>query len=267
MKITFLGVSSLLGGGYSSNILLDLGISGTLLIDCGFDIKYSLKNSKRTVEDVKNIYISHLHGDHCLGLEYIGFYNKFILNRKISLYIHESYVNDLWEMLKPSMGKLDDGEKNLSDYFYVRPLENYNSFMVGQHTFKIVKNKHISFDGKYNIFSYGLLWSRRGSYELDKESPDIENIYISTDTINPLLCKKWPEDILNRVSTCDLFFHEVDFDGNANHSPYDDLKALPDYIKSKIWLYHYSIDKDIYFNKVKEDGFAGLVKEGQIFEF
>ena len=56
MRITFLGTSSLLGHGYSSNILLDLGISGTLLVDCGFDIKHSLKASGRKVEEIKNIY-------------------------------------------------------------------------------------------------------------------------------------------------------------------------------------------------------------------
>lgn len=266
MKITFLGTSSLLGDGYSSNILLDLGISGSLLVDCGFDIKHSLKKAGRRVEDINNIYISHLHSDHVGGLEYIGFYNYFILKRRITVYIHESYLDDLWNILKPSMQKVDNGIKNISDYFDIRPLKNYNYFMVGQYIFGMIKNKHIANDNG-SVFSYGLVMDRSYSYEFNKERQDIKKIYISTDTVNTLVSERWPENIIEKVNSCDLIFHEVDFNDNSScHSSYKKLCNLPNDIKGKMWLYHYE-SKIQSEEKVKENGFAGIVEQGQIFNF
>ena len=77
MKLTFLGVSGFLSDGFNSNMLLDIG-DRTFLLDCGMDIKFSLKASNRKVEEIDDIYISHLHGDHINGLEWIAFYSYFM---------------------------------------------------------------------------------------------------------------------------------------------------------------------------------------------
>jgi hypothetical protein len=52
------------------------------------------------------------------------------------------------------------------------------------------------------------------------------------------------------------------------HAHYDDLKTLPDEIRKKIWLMHYQpvmpiIDLQ---KRARDDGFAGFVEKGQIFD-
>jgi ribonuclease BN (tRNA processing enzyme) len=251
MKLTFLGVSSALSEGYNSNMLLDIG-DKTFLIDCGEDIKHSLKAAGRSPEEIDGVYISHLHSDHCFGLSWLGYYNYFILKRKISLYIHESLVNDLWCILSPAMNKMKNevSFKTLNDYFDITPIpDGYKIFLYQGILFQLIKNKHISsFVG--NMYSYGLLVED----EINKK-----HIYISSDTESVPPGEVW-------TFCSDLVFHDVDvMNLGGVHCDYNRLKTLPDDIKEKMWLYHYCDLKDK-MPDAKADGFAGFVKEGQIFE-
>ena len=265
MEITFLGISGMLDKGFSSNILLDLGISGSLLIDCGYDILESLEANNRSVEKIDNIYISHLHGDHCGGLERVAFYKYFLQDKKkTTLFIHESLVDDLWSMLRPSLQYKSEGVHTMDDYFDIRSIKNDKSFMIGQHNFRLIKNKHVDSDTK-SMFSYGLVHDRSMSYEYQNknESPEIKKIYYSTDTMNILVSKKWPEHIKEDVLSCDLFFHECSFIETPVHAFYDDLKKLSEDIRKKMYLYHYSLISGISVSSVSKY-FAGLIKSGEV---
>jgi len=63
---------------WQSNVLVEVE-DGTvvrrLLIDAGGDIRHSLAEQKLNYMDVDAVFISHLHGDHAQGLEYLGFCN------------------------------------------------------------------------------------------------------------------------------------------------------------------------------------------------
>jgi ribonuclease BN (tRNA processing enzyme) len=100
MKITFLGSGSAfvpMSENFQSNILfektkLETQYSGSehntivtgeeevthrLLMDAGTHIQESLSSVNLEPKDLDAIFISHLHGDHCHGLEFIGFKNYF----------------------------------------------------------------------------------------------------------------------------------------------------------------------------------------------
>lgn len=72
LKMTFLGSGSAFTVGpdnYHSNVLLEIG-KDSLLIDAGSDLRHSLREQNRGYLDIKNVYITHLHGDHTGGLEW-----------------------------------------------------------------------------------------------------------------------------------------------------------------------------------------------------
>jgi hypothetical protein len=252
MKLTFLGVSSALSDGFNSNILLDVK-DETLLIDCGGDIKHSLKAANRKPEEIDAVYISHTHGDHSYGLEWLGYYNYFVLNKRIiPLYVHGKILNDLWCILSPSMNKLQGGRDFATLRRYFDVCSDLSAFVFNGISFKMIENLHV-FNWVENMYSYSLF----------TEACKDKSFYISCDTRD---CH-----VVEEISS-KYYFHDCDvMNLGGAHVNYNTLKLLPENIKKKMWLYHY-IDLDKYDGKYGEmpdaekDGFAGFVKEGQIFE-
>ena len=252
MKLTFLGVSGFLSDGFQSNILFDTDNGLTLLLDCGTDIKHSLKAANRKVEEIDAVYISHLHGDHMGGLEWLAFYTYFITKRKINLFIHESLLSDLWSMLSPSMSNQKGKYLRIDDYFDVWIFADKKiSFIYDSLVFQAIRLRHV--DGKYqNMYSYALMVD-------DYDTVDGEEglFYISFDT-----------DEIIRYQAKYIFYDCDVMNLDGVHPNYKDLKKIEESTKKKMWLYHYA-DLSKYNGKMhdaKADGFAGFVKEGQIFE-
>jgi len=248
MKLTFLGVSGLLDKGFSSNMLLDIG-DKTLLIDCGGDIKHSIRAASRKPKEIDAVYISHLHSDHAAGLEWLGYYFYFVLHKRPTLYIHESMISDLWGMLRPGMEKLHRREiVTLDEYFsFVVIPTNDSWFSFGGEKFYVHPESHVeSLDG--NAYSYSLLcYKEHSTWQENK-------FYISTDT--------------NKINIYEskFIFHDCDvMNLDGVHANYNDLKKVKDRRRKKMWLYHYHDLGDNMPDAVK-DGFAGFVKQGQIFE-
>src|SRR5438477_6012494 len=100
MKLLFLGTGSAFTLGYQnyhSNLLLEDDQKHHLLIDCGSDARFSLHEQGYSYQDIQDVYISHLHGDHSGGMEWLGFSTKFDEQcKKPTLHICETLVDDLW---------------------------------------------------------------------------------------------------------------------------------------------------------------------------
>lgn len=255
MKIIFLGVGGALSIGYNSNMLIEQNDS-VMLFDCGEDVMHSLRAAGRKPEELTAVYISHLHFDHCGGLSWLGYYSYFIMKRRLVLYIHESMVSDLWGMLRPAMEKLDGQEmKTLDNYFVIIPFKNNQELRLNEFIFKPNKQLHVETHCG-NMYSYGVVVTPWGH-------PNDSQIFISSDTKDLQI----PICPFNNTlfSDCDVM------NLSGIHPNYDILKKLQPHIKEKMWLYHYT-DLNDYDGKYGEmpdaeaDGFAGFVKEGQVFE-
>lgn len=231
--VYFLGVGNALmneNGIFQSNLIVgdSQKPSDILFVDCGTDFSRSLKTAKIDYKDVKNIYISHLHEDHCGGLEWLGFITHFSENVEApKLYVAGSDMEKLEQKLKISMGaSANMKDFGLGAYFDVIPYFDKNPFKIGGVSYTPIKTLHVD-EGYGKMYSHALF----------VESPK-GSVLITTDTqFNPKL-------FMGYYEKADIIFHDCSTTPvkHSAHPHISDLQNLPDRIKNKMVLYHYSSD-------------------------
>ena len=254
-KITFLGSASAFYDdfdNYQSNILIERN-NKKLLIDCGTDIRFSLRDYGLKLTDITDLYVSHAHADHIGGMECLGFIKKFSPNQeKPNLFVSSLIAKDLWDRsLSGGMESIQGEIADLDTYFNVKKIKPNGSFMWEGIKFKLIQTIHIM-NGYMFVPSFGLMFDMYNDGEITR-------IFFTSDTQHA------PNQIMDFYKEADLIFQdcETSFPSGV-HAHYDELKTLPEDIKNKMWLYH--------FNKGKTqdpiaDGFNGFVNCRQQFIF
>jgi len=269
MKIKFLGTGSaftLAKENYQSNILIskeENGESKHLLYDAGSTIAESLNSVGLVPQDLDSIYISHLHDDHCGGIEYIAFKTYFEVfkfgktefgSMKPNLIGHNSILIDGWNSSwKGGLRSLQGQTNNLETYFNTKYLADNDTFDFYGIKMWGIPTLHVK-DDKREVPSFGLICK-----EKDKK------VFITGDTMFT------PKRLSNEFKRAYIIFHDCEFAEypNSVHAQFHQLCTLEDNIKTKMWLYHYSLNGKTYEeleSEVLENGFAGLVKKGQEFD-
>lgn len=261
-----------------------------MLIDMGYQTGFALDNLGIDLDEIDDVYISHLHSDHCGFLEPFGFYRYDWMERPRSfkdfknckppkLYCEQVLMNDLWEhTLKGGMQTLEGFNTGLDTFFELHPIDVKDSFKWQGWKFTIIQQAHIIFEER-NHSSYGLI--------LEKE--DCQTVYFTTDS----------QDYSSKqINTCyekaDIIFQDAELIGvnmkeksyvfsSGSHANYAQLAGyknansaiLSSEIKKKMFLCHYqdikNENKDYFGNDcdwektANEDGFAGFVHVGDIF--
>ncbi|UCD74497.1 MAG: hypothetical protein JSV91_12005 [Phycisphaerales bacterium] len=202
---------------------------GQVLLDCPELIHRVLHEAttaagwRADVSTIDHIIITHLHGDHCNGLEMFGFLRRHLRSADPTLalpkvHAAQSVLDRLWEKLAPSMDAPRDGKPSaLRDYFQTHPIEpETESHIAGL-------SLRCRFTG-HPVPTVGLLVS-------DGES----TLGWSGDTPHDPAHIDW-------LSPADLIAHES---GPApNHTPIEALNALPDSLREKMRLIHLPDDFD-----------------------
>jgi len=263
--LQFLGSGTMFSGpeNYCSNMLLTVG-GKKLLIDCGFDIKFSLRDAGLNIDSFEGIYVSHLHGDHCGGLELIAFSDFFRANPiRHKLFLNPNIVEDLWEKHLISLHCLTNRKAKFTDYFDYSVVTN--KFQFGGLSFECIPVIHIVNNEHGHLFSNGLLFKDNNT-----------KVFISTDvTFTKIPITKpyknpddpiWDYDAyIEMLETFDVIFHDCETVNCSDvHPHYNQLKQLPNSLKSKMWLYHTQSSCQ---PNAQDDGFLGIVKKGQRFTF
>jgi len=287
MKIKFLGSGSAFVLGkenYQSNILLSkdtevrkkidtpAGMPGMiqrnietkhLLYDVGTTIPDALDEAGLKPQDLDSIYISHLHGDHAGGIEYIAFKTYFEVfnfgktefgSMRPNLYAHKSILFNGWD--KTWRGGLESiqGQTNtLETYFDTEYMSNNDTFEFYGTEIRPIQTVHIV-DNRSIVPSYGLMFE-----------DDDKTVFISGDS------QFAPNQMLTYFQQSDIIFHDCEFAEypNSVHAQYRQLLELDSHTRAKMYLYHYMLGSKTYNEvnqMVQEDGFAGLVKKGQEFD-
>ncbi len=136
MRVLILGASDAFTRlGFGSSALIE-GSDGYLLLDCPDPIHRALHEAtalagwRATADDIDDILLTHLHGDHCNGLESFGFARMILRGRKADAPVPRVFLNRaaaarLWERLAPAMEmqRWLDRPATLADYFALQPLD------------------------------------------------------------------------------------------------------------------------------------------------
>lgn len=167
--------------------------------------------------DVADIVLTHLHGDHCDGLETMGFLNRYVRTpaRRPRLHALVEVLDRVWEKLAPAMDgrtrSVSDGEATLEDYFEPCPVTPEAPVTIGNLTLECQYGQHslpcmamrIS-DGRST-----LAWSG------------------DTEFVPSLVA--W-------LAEADVVVHECG--ERFKHTSLSDLQQLPDDVQRKIRLIH-----------------------------
>lgn len=148
---------------WNTNLLLEAG-ERRLLIDCGYTIKYALRDAGLTIPDIEAIFITHTHADHVYGQERFGIETRYRYGRRVKLFGEPDVLPTLWdETLKGSMGRSSDGENRLEDFFEVVPIEHH-AFEFAGHRLRTFPTRHT--DG---MATYGVEIDERAIFTADSK--------------------------------------------------------------------------------------------------
>jgi ribonuclease BN (tRNA processing enzyme) len=253
---------------FQSNYLLKGAVN--LLIDCGGDIRFSLKEQNMSYKDIDAVYVSHLHADHQGGLEYLAFCSYFDPSKKkVTLYGHKRVIDELWNgSLRGGLKSIEGKMVNLEDYFDVMLFEDNGSFIFNDSLFSLIQVMHIM-DGYAIVPSFGLMFDYYKTWVGDSPNLKVEDItpqkvFLTTD------CQFCPEQIKDFYKQADIIIQdcEVGKFPSGVHAHYDKLITLPDEIKGKMYLTHYQDsvlnDFDASQEQALKDGFRGFLRKGYV---
>ncbi len=216
---------------YSSSVAVEAEPGGAVLLyDCPHPIQKMLREASLSAgvplgaERIEAVVLTHLHADHCSGIEGLAYHSRFYLGRKLALVIHPAVLERLWnghlaagmEQLLPAVGAPFE-RYQLEDFFDVIPLTEDGPAAVGPFTIECRRTIHHIPTTAVRIRAGG------------------RTLGLSADTAFDLSLIEW-------LAATDLFLHETN---HGVHTPYEKLAALPAATRAKMRLIHYPDDFDL----------------------
>ena len=198
-----------------------------------------MRNVGRSLHDIDSVYITHLHADHCYGLERLA-YERLLTPKpqRPILFAEGDVVDQLWNgVLKTVCSPMAEGPRNIKDFFEVRTVEN-GCFQAGNHRIKTFQVPHTPGKKCHAVV--------------------INNDIVITGDTRPI------GDQLGAMSPR-LVIHDCLSMENPVHS---DLRTLerdyPAWLKTRTWLTGY--DDALTDAIARKAGFAGAAQCGQQFK-
>jgi len=246
MRMLILGIGDAFTSMHFSSGALIEGPQGYVLIDCSDLIHRALREGTSKagwnidIAGIDDIIVTHLHGDHCNGLESFGFHRRIMRLQKPAmirprLHVTEPVARRLWERLGPAMHTPigDNRPSTLEDYFEVRTLDPSHPATIAGFTVQCRFTKH-------PVPTIGLLIG-------DGE----KTLGWSSDTPFEQAHVDW-------LSQADLIVHESNT--GTSHTPIELLNGLPPSIRGKMRLIHLPDNFDSTRTTIK------ILREGDVLQ-
>lgn len=296
MKIKVLGCgNAFTANNYNQQFLLEEN-GRKMLVDCGWTTRYALLNSNINMNDIDDIYISHLHADHIGGLECMAFLRYDWINRPqrysdgigylatahngknhnyaTRLYGNENLLKELWDKsLRGGLESMEGFVARLDTFFEPNPVKPNDYFMWEGWKCELIQQIHIM-TGNTISNTYGLFMSKEGHksiyFTTDSQhcSPRQMEIFYKKADIIIQDCECVGLDTTTKISKFYSGVH-ANYAQLAGYESANSIK-LSDDIKNKMFLSHYQDfvleGLDFYGNEcdwnklAKEDGFKGFLK-------
>jgi ribonuclease BN (tRNA processing enzyme) len=180
------------------------------------------------LDRIHAVAVSHLHADHCCGLEDYGFFSLFALGRRAKLIMQPDARARLWDgLLAAGMEFMQEKptqpptRRELKDYFELIDLHPSRPVQCGPFSIECRQTVH-----SIPTFAFRI---RAGDRVLG---------YSADTAYDPTLIE-W-------LAAADLIVHEVtSITESAVHTPYEKLAGLPPSLTSKMRLTHFPDDFDV----------------------
>src|SRR5262245_12888481 len=212
-----------------------LGVDDTwLLIECPHPVRKMLREATAEagipfdLDRVEGVAVSHLHADHCSGLEDYGYYSFYALGRRARIAMHPDVSARLWDgLLAAGMGEVREQPgcpvtvKQLDDYFELTNLSDSSPVSFGSFTIECRPTIHPIPTMAFRIRAGGRTLGFSGDTAFDPS-------------------------LIEWLATADLIVHEATTLVHTGvHTPYEKLAALPTALRARMRLIHYPDKFDI----------------------
>jgi ribonuclease BN (tRNA processing enzyme) len=188
-----------------------------------------LNDNGLSYRNINAVYVTHLHGDHVGGLEYLAlcsYFDPSMKDSQIEIIANSHLMRDLWtHVLYGGLRTIQGMRTSLMDFFDVTAIPDNGRFVWEDLEFNIVQSVHIM-DGYSIVPSYGLMI----------HDPDTrKRVFVTGDT------QFNPNQIIDFYKQADLIVQDCETTPYKSgvHANYSELKTLPAEIKAKMLLTHY----------------------------
>lgn len=245
MRVLILGVGDAFTARHFGSSALIEAPGGFVLVDCPDLIHRALREGTSRAgwnvdaAKIDDIILTHLHGDHCNGLESFAFARALLRERHPDrpmprLHTTMPVAQRLWERLAPAMdgGDTRERRRTLDDFYLLRVLEPETECAIAGLTVRCRFTGH-------PVPTIGLLVSDDWTLGWSGDTP-FEPAHV-----------QW-------LAQATVIVHESNL-GPA-HTPIQELNALPDRIRQRIRLIHLPDDFDTAATDMRP------LKEGEVLD-
>jgi ribonuclease BN (tRNA processing enzyme) len=223
LRLIPLGVGDAFSSQWYSTCLAVEAEGSFLLVDCPHPIRKMMREASEQcgipldVDRIAAVALTHLHADHASGLEGLGYFSHFVLQRRPVVLAHPAVAERLWEgHLSGSMGEsvmpgTPAQRHELADFFDLRPLSFEEPTRMGPFEIECRSTIHPIPTTAFRIRAGG------------------RSLGCSADT-------SFDPTLIAWLAEADLVVHETNF---GIHTPYEKLAALPAELRRKMRLVHY----------------------------
>ncbi len=226
--LTFLGCGSYFSKYGNNNMILDID-GHKLLIDCGFNIREAIEASKFSVTGLDAVFISHQHGDHMYGLEYLALVSMYVIQgRRLTLFLPKSLMPAV-EALLDALTYSNEADYTLADYFDIVLVNDHFTFAGTD--IAIHAMPHIRTPTGREMMSYGLeIETAKGG------------AFITTDFAMEKCTAAERVAVMEVFERCAIILHDTETTERASsvHTHIRTIAEYPESIRSKLLMMHYS---------------------------
>lgn len=224
-RLLALGVGDAFSARYYSACFALQAEGEWLLVDCPHPIRKILREGSAAaglaldIDQLSAIALTHLHADHCSGLETVGFYGRFMSGRLAQLVTPAETARRLWDghlaagmaEAQPEPGGATE-RRTLADFFRLEPLSEAGPARVGPFQVECRRTRHTVPTVALRITGGG------------------RTIGYSSDTA-------FDPGLIEWLERADLIVHEAG--PGLLHTPYEELLRLPEHVRRRLRLIHY----------------------------
>ena len=264
LEITFLGTGSAFTDyrlNYHNNAVVWTR-EGPVLIDCGPTAMQSMREIGMNLHSVRDILVTHLHGDHIGGLEQLA-WERFYTGgdsgspsySQTPVRSTQRILDDLRTSLWACMDEWTDEEgahyEGYDRLFDPRPCMQDEAFTIGGVCFRLEWTPHVTL-GTVDKPCFGIkVWL--------EDDPE-QTFYFTSDS-------QFRSEI-GELHPTGAIFHDCTFipvHPGSVHSHYDELLTLPPEVKSRVVLMHHTVVPE--HVSVSEDGFKDAAQRHDRFDW